>query len=105
VSTPTRTRQWLIALLVCVLALGVFVLASQAKCSQYRSGTHSESYLAKATKMSGNRCQTPAVVAPCVAPPMDTLDAAAHVVAGTPEPLPLQAVFLDSFHVRPPPMA
>ena len=85
------------------LAVGVFTLASLAKCSQYRAGSNSESYLAKATKMSGNRCQTSAVVEPPIILHIRPCEVTAQIDPATPDPVLPQAVFLDSFRVRPPP--
>jgi hypothetical protein len=95
-------RRW-IAVLVCFLAVGVFTLASLAKCSQYRAGSHSESYFAKATKMSGDRCQTSAAVEPPIVLHIRPCEFTAHVTATIPDPILPQAVFLDSFRIRPPP--
>jgi hypothetical protein len=103
VNQASRNQRRWIAVLVCFLAVGVFTLASLAKCSQYRAGSHSESYFAKATKMSGNRCQTSAVVEPPIVLPVRPFQATAHVTAATPDPILPQAVFLDSFRIRPPP--
>lgn len=100
-----RLRSRLIAVLVCGLAAGVFALASEAKCSQYSAGSRSEGYLAKATKMSGEGCQTLDAVAPRVVPQWHPDDVTTYVPAPPAQPLPLRAVFLHSFRFRPPPAA
>jgi len=93
----------LIAALVCVVAAGVLTLASEAKCSQYRPGSRSEGYLSKATKMSGDRCQTLDAVAPRVVPQIRPHGSTQYVTPADTPPAPLRAVFLDSFRFRPPP--
>jgi hypothetical protein len=98
-----RARHHLIAVLICVLAIGVFTLASAAKCSQYQLGPHSEGYLAKATKMSGERCQTAAAMVPVIVPQFRPADPEPRLLAELPDPVLPTAVFLDSFHFRPPP--
>jgi hypothetical protein len=87
--------------LVCFLAVGVFVLASLAKCSQYSEG--SPSYFAKATKMSGDRVQTAAAVVPAIVPQVRPPEPAVRVRVAAQEPLLPPPVFLDSFRFRPPP--
>jgi hypothetical protein len=87
--------------LVCLLAVGVFVLASLAKCSQYSEG--SPSYFAKATKMSGDRGQTAAAVVPVIVPQVRPSEPAVRVRVAVRDPLLPPPVFLDSFRFRPPP--
>jgi len=92
------------AALVCLLSLSVFSLASLAKCSQYRTA-RSEGYLAKAVKIAGARCQTPGVAVPVtVLPHIERPDALVRFVPPDCELILPQAVFLESFHFRPPPV-
>jgi hypothetical protein len=87
-----------------VLAIGVFTLASVAKCSQYHPHSRSEGYFAKATKMSGERCQTSEALAlPPVVLAVRVSQPEPRIVAELPEPDLPTAVFLDSFRFRPPP--
>lgn len=97
-------RRFALTALVCVLALGIFTLAHRAKSSQYHS-VHTTGYLAKAVKMSGDRCQTAAVV-PRVAPLFSPIDESPRELKFEPESagVPRPPLF-ESIRNRPPPPA
>ena len=101
VLDPRHSNRWLIAFSSCALALLVVGLATLAKQSQYQTGTGAAGYLAKATKMTGERCQLDALVAP-IPCPMPELLFYRQVLL--PEPVFGRPVCMGSFRFRPPPV-
>jgi hypothetical protein len=88
--------------LICLLALGTFVLAAEAKRCQYQPDG-ATGYLSQSVKMSGNRHQ--ADIAPPVTAPFAILrDLTRAWVPRLPERVVLPAApHLTSFRYRPPP--
>ena len=97
-----RFRRAALTVLVCLLALGILTLAHRAKCSQYQS-VHTTGYLAKSVKMTGDRCQSAAVV-PRVATLFSPFDARTYESLFVPDATQLpRSPQLQTLHSRPPP--